>query len=138
MFWRKRTYTDSQLGTLRYSWGRWGGETKAPDGTVLLLGMARERDRPDPRALEKLRESVLSDATWKQAALAYLWAREDVPKFAADRGDLVLESLTANREGDAFNVMFYFTKGEDNFVAVDFTAGRPGRVTWGDWPRYEG
>ena len=70
MFWRKKTFTDPELGTLHYQGGTWYADLEAASGEPCYANVAGDRSGPDPASLQQARTLLADLAVHRQKAAA--------------------------------------------------------------------
>ena len=132
MFWRKRTYEDSELGILKYETGLWRSEVTSPEGETLFIDLDGDKSAPDEQCLAQARVLLNGLTDPKDQAKAFI-AGQDLGEFSRPaNGELVFDGYYTRAAAGRFDLNFGLSNWDDASIVVHFRNGRPYEISLGD------
>jgi hypothetical protein len=131
MFWRKRTYQDEELGSLRYEQNSWSGIIRLNQGNEIFVSVEGSKEQPFDESLSQTKNILKNIANYECEARRYL-DLQDINAFKADAGDIIFDGIYSYCEAGKFDLYFGLSEWEDAFIIVHFSHNLPINISLGD------
>lgn len=131
MFWKKKIYSDNQLGNLKYSQGYWSTNLKIAEFGECIIDVAGEKYEPNTGSLQQAKKLLRNIAETVEEAKKFIETK-DVKDFMDGHGHLVFDGFFSNVEIGNFDIQFGLSDWDDATIIVHFKNNAPWELSLGD------